>query len=204
MGFNSGFKGLKFFILYTDLKEHAIYYYCRKQIRILKKMYYYNNFLIFITAEVICLNVTCFSYILQSVCGSLVVTKQWKRGTKLFTAFLIEVTSLKPILTTLEFDIKYTVTIKFPSKVEQKISAIPTSSNLSTLKPSIHPFLYIVSLEGHLEFIISLNMHDTFTYFQWSIFPHKTLHIYSVIQCILLHTHTTHIPATICDWQILW
>jgi hypothetical protein len=46
--------------------------------------------------------------------------------------------------------------------------------------------LYIVSLEGHLEFIISLTMHDMFIYFQWSIFPHKT-------QCILLHTHTqTH------------
>jgi len=76
------------------------------------------------------------------------------------------VTSLKPTLTTLELDIQYAVTIKFPSKIEQKISAIPTSSYVSTRKPPIHPFLYIVDLEGHLEFIISLNMHDMFNYFQ--------------------------------------
>jgi hypothetical protein len=100
------------------------------------------------------------------VCGTLVAAKQSKMGTRLFTAFLIEVMSLKPIFTTLELDIKFTVTIKFPSKVEQKISAIPTSSNLSTLKLFIHPFLYIVSLEGLLGFIISLNMHDMFNYFQ--------------------------------------
>jgi hypothetical protein len=142
------------------------------------------------TAEVIiCVNITWTSYILQSVWSS-GNHETIKKGTRFFTAFLIDVRSLKPALTTLELDIQHTVTIKFPSKTEQKISAIPTSSYVSTRKTSIHPFLFIVGLERHLEFIISLNMHDMFSCFQWSVFPHKTLHIYSIIKCIILHTYS--------------
>lgn len=107
-------------------------------------------------------------HIYYKVCGTLVAMKQWNEVLHCF--------SNREEVPQAYFDhpwIGYPIYRyeHIPFENWTKISTIPTSSYVSTRKPSIHPFLFIVGLEGHLELIISLNMHDMFNYFHWYIFP---------------------------------